>query len=369
MQPRGSAAGEASARPSKTALGGRWDVAAAGELCGGPEIILDFPDCECAAVQVASDLHLEFVRQGCGHNTGDWVVPSAPILALLGDIGIPSHPSYRDFLLQQADRFAAVLVLTGNHEFYSVNHAPTPPPLEGQTYSEVTALEARTKHSCEDMESAIEEICGERPNLHYVDNRTVRLGRKPDAPALLCTPLWSHVPADAIGHVGRSLNDYHMCWVRPRFATAADAEEFASRGGVHNAKGIPLRKLTPADTSAWHALAVGWIAREMTRLRGADVKRAALLTHHTPSMSGTSHPRFEGENANATQHGFSTDLSELYGGALELIAWVYGHTHYNNERMHLGTRLLSNQRGYVHQVDEGYKPTLRLDLETGRVIV
>lgn len=103
---------------------------------------------------------------------------------------------------------------------------------------------------------------------------------------------------------------------------------------------------------------VRWLRSEIGRLCGNGVDSIAVLTHHTPAMSGTSHPRFEGENANNTQHAFSTDMSALYSTAPELKVWAFGHTHFNADFVDGGTRLLSNQRGYAHEVAQDYDPGL-----------
>ena len=50
--------------------------------------------------------------------------------------------------------------------------------------------------------------------------------------------------------------------------------------------------------------------------------------------------------ANATNHAFSTDLAYLYAERPAVRLWCYGHTHFNNDRMVGGMRMLSNQRGY-----------------------
>lgn len=68
------------------------------------------------------------------HTLNQLITPSAPILGLLGDIGNPALPTYRDFLYHQATRFKLVLVLAGNHEYYSPSSAP-PHPTMGTLYS------------------------------------------------------------------------------------------------------------------------------------------------------------------------------------------------------------------------------------------
>jgi hypothetical protein len=309
-----------------------------------PEIVLPCDDSNCTQIQIASDLHLD--RMAGMRKPGDLdalIKPSAPVLALLGDIGSPTREIYKEFLLLQAARFKAVLVLSGNHEYYSPSHSKRE-RREGQGWRAAKAESQLRKTSVEDVADTISHICAEHPALHYVDNQVVRLGTSSTAPALLCTPLWSHVPAESMAELGgqHGLNDYSQCFVRTgRPALPAATNGVCDAHGKHS-----LRQLTPADTSRWHAQAVLWLQQEIARLRSAGVPSIGALTHHTPSMMGTSHPMFEGANASPIQHGFSTDLAAVYENTPELKLWAYGHTHYNNDRVVSGTRLVSNQRGY-----------------------
>lgn len=71
------------------------------------------------SLQIASDLHLEH-----GGRPSERIRPSAPVLALLGDVGSPGYSpecaeEYGDFLMQQSANFDKVFVLAGNHEYYS----------------------------------------------------------------------------------------------------------------------------------------------------------------------------------------------------------------------------------------------------------
>ncbi len=50
-----------------------------------------------------------------------------------------------------------------------------------------------------------------------------------------------------------------------------------------------------------------------------------VLTHHAPSLRGTSHPRFAGHPAT---YSYASDLEPyLYGSGIA--AWFCGHTHHN----------------------------------------
>lgn len=64
-------------------------------------------------VQLHSDLHVEFPLV---YSKMEEIPVCAPILALVGDIGIHTKETYKNFLYKQADRFETVLVLAGNHE-------------------------------------------------------------------------------------------------------------------------------------------------------------------------------------------------------------------------------------------------------------
>jgi ankyrin repeat protein len=67
------------------------------------------------SIQVASDIHLEFYQEG--KDLSQLIIPSAPYLALLGDIGLPiKRQNYKQFLLDMSEKFEIVFVLAGNHE-------------------------------------------------------------------------------------------------------------------------------------------------------------------------------------------------------------------------------------------------------------
>eukprot|EP00456_Euglypha_rotunda_P046557 TRINITY_DN37051_c0_g2_i1.p1 TRINITY_DN37051_c0_g2~~TRINITY_DN37051_c0_g2_i1.p1 ORF type:complete len:122 (+),score=4.54 TRINITY_DN37051_c0_g2_i1:76-441(+) len=98
-------------------------------------------------LQILSDLHLEF---GDAYEKLPFIPVKAPILCLLGDIGYPSDECYRKFLLEQADRFWKVVVVAGNHEYY-------------------------TSPSVEHTNALISQICSLRDNLHFLNNSTLRI--------------------------------------------------------------------------------------------------------------------------------------------------------------------------------------------------
>eukprot|EP00931_Biecheleriopsis_adriatica_P101326 TRINITY_DN76490_c0_g1_i1.p1 TRINITY_DN76490_c0_g1~~TRINITY_DN76490_c0_g1_i1.p1 ORF type:complete len:407 (-),score=19.75 TRINITY_DN76490_c0_g1_i1:199-1380(-) len=310
------------------------------------------------ALQIASDLHLEHYSKlsEIDQNTkfSQIIVPSAPVLALLGDIGIPTHPIYRRFLLRQAEEFEAVLILAGNHEFYDVRPpGPSIKPPEYPTWSEWLKAQALMKSSVQDMKSAIYAICAENPRLHFLDNTCVRFGNQPEDAALLCTTLWSHIPEAAMFEVQDTMNDYALIYNR--------IQEGDDSGGIiaKDMQNSPICQLTPSHTTQWHSDAVSWLRSEIPRLQSSGCSCIGVLSHHAPSLLGTSDPKHEGQ---VLGHAFGTDMDELYQfSAVRL--WAYGHTHYNNDRDVEGCRLVSNQLGYQGETTH-YRPDFVIDMQS-----
>lgn len=76
-------------------------------------------------IQIVSDIHLETVKNFT-------IIPKAPYLALLGDIGNPGSGRYLEFLKEQARQFQKVFVLIGNHSCYGRT-----PAIASQLISEI----------------------------------------------------------------------------------------------------------------------------------------------------------------------------------------------------------------------------------------
>ncbi|KAJ0309602.1 hypothetical protein COL516b_002851 [Colletotrichum fioriniae] len=66
-----------------------------------------------ASFQILSDLHLEHNNYSNYH-----IVPTAPYLALIGDIGCVRDPGFIGFLRNLLDQFEIVFYVLGNHEPY-----------------------------------------------------------------------------------------------------------------------------------------------------------------------------------------------------------------------------------------------------------
>ncbi|CAB9502826.1 ser Thr protein phosphatase [Seminavis robusta] len=268
-------------------------------------------------IQIASDLHLEFYGKP-NRIPSDIIQRRAPVLALLGDIGMACTDILRFFLLQQSDQFEQVLFVAGNHEFY--NHPKELKPITVQQQLEW-----------------IRQVCQERDNLHFLERQAVEI----QGVRILGTTLWSNIPKQQSRHAEEGMNDYQLSYISDHFGS--------------------VQHMTAKYTNSWHSLSVFWLEQQIQRAKH-DGKPVVVLTHHTPCTEATSHPMYADSSYSCC---FSSDLVHLLRDPVKV--WCCGHTHYNfdlvidQEKKKLvpssslankstgGTRLVSNQRGYPGQ--------------------
>ncbi|KAF6807448.1 ser thr protein phosphatase [Colletotrichum sojae] len=266
------------------------------------------------SIQILSDLHLESPK---AYDIFE-VVPKAPILALLGDIGyVGAHKDdYLTFLSQQLSQFRAVLLVPGNHEAYR------------STWPQTLAILR-----------ALEEETNSNPKLgqFVLLDRTVFRVPESDIVVLGCS-LFSHVPPESADVVSMGLNDF--------FQTGEDWDVAA-----HNAA---------------HARDVAWLNECVTELGLANA-RIIVFSHWSPSGDSRSvDPRHAGSPIGP---GFATDLSgEACFASPRVKVWAFGHTHYNCdftvERTDSGPlRLVTNQRGYYFAQAAGFDAERVLSLD------
>lgn len=258
-------------------------------------------------IQIVSDLHIEFYDASTTKDLDFLITPQAPILALLGDIGYACSDQLRDFLHSQCDRFEKVLFLAGNHEYYNKR---------GDMYS--------MREQCDWMRT----VCSERPNLYFMEREAMVL----NGVVVLGTTLWSEIPRDMLHMAETHMNDYHLTY-------------------NHSPGQIP-RHLKSEETLAIYRESIRWIETKLQKAKDQNQK-VVVLTHHTPMLNGTSHPRYAGSDITCC---FSSDLKELLlESSPNLVAWACGHTHYNFDFMVGDVRVVSNQRGYKNRPKEEYE--------------
>eukprot|EP00462_Mataza_sp_D1_P001513 CAMPEP_0175095284 /NCGR_PEP_ID=MMETSP0086_2-20121207/4064_1 /TAXON_ID=136419 /ORGANISM="Unknown Unknown, Strain D1" /LENGTH=324 /DNA_ID=CAMNT_0016368503 /DNA_START=56 /DNA_END=1027 /DNA_ORIENTATION=- len=314
-------------------------------------------------IQIASDLHLEMfgswkavTRKIKGHKNFQrsagppLITPSAPILALLGDIGCPATDmeSYKNFLNEMADRFEHVIVLAGNHEFYQTHWRQSAAPL-----------------TCSEIKQVIQCLCDKRPNLHFLDRKSIVL----NGIRICGATLWSDIDAHNTKAVSQSLNDYRLCYSEGKTVVPMPCLP----GQEQKWKTMPVRTLTVQDTVTWHKQDVAWLQSELELARD-EGQQCVFLTHHAPSLINTSHPKHAGSPINSA---FATSLEWMFdtqqtssrcneeskqmsqsNGSVAkqqsqnpynpLCVWAFGHTHFNTDYLSAGVRIVANQFGYVN---------------------
>ena len=190
----------------------------------------------------------------------------------------------------------------------------------------------------------IHAICNLHPNLIFMDQTSLLV----NGVRILGCSLWSRVPEHAHVIAESSLNDYNLIMV-------VDP----------NSPG-KLMPLTAEISTQWFEDDLKWIKSEIEESVKRGEKSTVVLSHHTPSFFMTSalmyttHPTKsytnieDGPPRRWSNCCFSTDLEELFEGHYNIKVWSYGHTHYNNDQVIKGTRLISNQRGYLGRTEKDY---------------
>lgn len=259
------------------------------------------------SIQVISDLHLESPK--CYHVYE--VVPKAPYLALLGDIGNigPHTAEYLAFLRLQLKSFKAVLLVPGNHEAYHSNW--------DDTLSTLRIFE----DECRQDTSIGQFVLLGRTTIRLPGTNVVILG---------CS-LFSYIPPDKHITMGIHVNDFSQ-----------------------------ITDWTTDNHNEMHAKDLNWLNDQVTELEKTDVS-IMILTHWSPSRD----PRAIDPKhmASLITSGFCTDLSRepcFVSGRVKV--WAFGHTHYNcdfevGRRGGVGPlRLVTNQAGYATDLAEGFDP-------------
>ena len=240
-------------------------------------------------IQFVSDLHLEFeenrrfLRQHPLEVTGD-------VLLVAGDSAYLDTPrsgmeTYAQYAFWDwaAAHYQQVVVCLGNHDFYGYYDLATMP--DGW---------------CMDI----------RPNVLACYNKVVPIG---EADVIVST-LWSKIEPCNAYLTERNVSDFY----RIRY------------------KG---NRLTVDDFNGEHERCIRFVRQAVMESRAAT---KIVLTHHVPTQLCTA-DEFRGSVINGA---FTVELGD-YIAASGIDYWIYGHSHRNIEAQIGGTRILSNQLGYV----------------------
>lgn len=249
-------------------------------------------------LQIVSDLHLEYCE-----NRYPFISRRAPHIALLGDIGRPFSSVYQRLVRDLSRRFVTVIIVAGNHEYYCSSKRIL---TVGEINDKITAI---TK---------------QYSNVHFLQNQALLV----EGVRILGATLWTDLPTSVWRLVRKKMNDYQVCFV--------DSYPEINIG-------VPL---APEHTTNWHQESVQWLKEELAA-PGYTHTPTIVLTHHAPYHLNTSDPCFDDQPLRCC---YSTDLSRLF--APPVVAWAYGHTHYPNDQLVSGVRLVSNPVGYPGELSQ-----------------
>ena len=131
----------------------------------------------------------------------------------------------------------------------------------------------------------------------------------------ILSTLWSHIRPEDEYFVHRGMNDFRQI--------------------LYNG-----RRFTPADFNAEHEKCLDFIKQSVAE---STAERIVVVTHHLPSMAVVA-PEHKGSLLNSA---FATELGNFIADS-RIDAWIFGHSHANEEAIIGNTRLVCNQLGYVY---------------------
>lgn len=243
-------------------------------------------------IQVLSDIHLE-MRPLKFNNI---IIPSAKILALVGDIGSPFDKTFNEFIEWCSNNYEIVFFVAGNHEYYNT-----------------LGVDIST------INNEINKICTNYSNVIFLYNKIYILNKY----CFIGSTLWSYIPDEHATDLSCMINDYRY---------------------IFKEKNI---QITVEDTNCEYIKNKKFIEENITYAIQQNLI-PIILTHHTPSFVKTSAPQYEG---GISKYAFSSKL-ECQPGVIRL--WCCGHTHYNFHSNCEGYEMISNQYGYGKNGIKGY---------------
>jgi len=270
-------------------------------------------------IQIASDLHLEFHKD---LELKQFLEPTAPYLALLGDISALGHEGdgrkkYISFLKDCCQQWEHVFVLLGNHEYYSKSN-----------------FEEKSMLKFHEVEAWVDQLCSENSKLTLLNRSSAVV----EGVRIIGATLWGNIPEkwitiqDPAKNVWYRMNDYHVIHIKKNWNKEED--EKCETGDV--------RALHPHDTNTIHLLDLKFIKAEL-QIAEENKQSALVLTHHAPSFS-VAKPDFD--QRDPIKYACAADLTRFISSSPVLHTWAYGHTHYSTSLKVGKANVVSNQLGY-----------------------
>ena len=236
-------------------------------------------------IQYMSDLHMELLENSRYIKAKEFDVVG-DVLVLAGDTFY-----LRDIIAPQkrfwnwaSKNFRQVLLVPGNHEFYS--------------NGDVTARGDSWQWMF-------------RENVGYYYNKVVRI----DDTDFILTTLWSKIPVQYMYHVHWGMNDFRQIM-------------------------YDGRRFQPEDFNAEHEKCLKFLKQAVNE---STAKHIVVVTHHLPTLKVVA-AQHQGSFLNGA---FATELGNFIAYS-RIDAWIYGHSHTNIDATIGNTRIVCNQLGYVY---------------------
>jgi Icc-related predicted phosphoesterase len=223
-------------------------------------------------------------------------------LVIVGDIGKPKQKEFFETINNASKNFYKVFIVCGNNDLYTK---------EKETISEIY--------------SNITKVCSKFDNVYFLNNSSFDLKNNVK---IIGSTLWSYIPEDKHKDtICRNKNCATSQWSKVKCREMYDFDEKNN-----------IKEVLPADINMMHNLCIQYLKDEIL-LAKQQSKKLIICTHYSPTMKLIKR----------------TDIDYLFAGELDyliddpVIAWISGHSHYNNTVIINNIPVTMNCLGYPDQ--------------------
>ena len=279
-------------------------------------------------IQIVSDLHLEFR----GRDIEKLIIPSAPILCMVGDIcvcgSVVDYNKFINFLKYYTTKFAHILHVSGNHEYYTANNA---------TGKDII------KNTIPEIDKKLRVLTKDFINYHYLNNNIWQYTSEKNKQKYIFvgSTLWTHIPNRIIttdekkgtkeklsNLIENMMNDYNFIYVPTKDQLGKSY----------------YRNYTVSDMQRKFNTSLKFIKKtiaEANRIKSVNTTYI-LLTHHKPLFDKNT------DMNDIHTYAYESDLAKEIIVAPFSVA-AYGHTHKVYDKRINGVRVVSNPKGYLDE--------------------
>jgi len=263
-------------------------------------------------IRICSDLHTEFIKFNKIEKTLNRILPidtedKDTILVCAGDIGTYRYytSTYKPFFRIMSERFRKVIVVPGNHSWYS---------------SSVWGIEA-----------SIWDDKKVPDNVHYLDNKSLVVDDVLFIGSALWTDFFRQDPF-AMQYASRNMSDFELI-------KKSTPEIRADYGQI-----IATNRVLPFDTVIRHKESVAFIKSELEKHN--DMK-TVMVSHHAPTAMSVPE-RFKGASLNGAYY---SNLEDIMLDNNQIKYWIHGHMHDSTSYEVGSTQVICNPFGYYYKME------------------